>query len=46
MEEHEYESIDEMQGSMSYCTVSDPANFERAQYVRGLQSYRIAPSVR
>jgi dihydroorotate dehydrogenase (fumarate) len=42
MEEYEYESVQEMQGSMSYRHVSDPSAFERAHYVRGLQSYRVA----
>jgi dihydroorotate dehydrogenase (fumarate) len=42
MDEYEYESLEEMQGSMSYRSVSDPASFERAHYVRGLQSYRVA----
>jgi dihydroorotate dehydrogenase (fumarate) len=39
MEEHEYESIGQMQGSMSYRAVAEPAAFERANYMRVLQSY-------
>ena len=42
MDEYEYESLEEMQGCMSYRNVSDPSSFERAHYVRGLQSYRLA----
>lgn len=39
MEEHEYESIRQMQGSMSYRSVAEPAAFERANYMRVLRSY-------
>ena len=39
MEEHEYESIHQMQGSMSQKSVSDPTAFERANYMRVLRSY-------
>ena len=39
MEEHEYESIRQMQGSMSYSAVAEPAAFERANYLRVLSSY-------
>jgi dihydroorotate dehydrogenase (fumarate) len=39
MEEHEYESIDQMCGSMSQRNVPDPAAFERANYRRVLRSY-------
>jgi dihydroorotate dehydrogenase (fumarate) len=46
MEEYEYESVEEMQGCMSYRNVSDPSSFERAHYVRGLQSYRLAATTR
>jgi dihydroorotate dehydrogenase (fumarate) len=40
MEEYEYESVDEMRGSISQRNSPDPAAFERAQYVRALQSFR------
>ncbi len=40
MEEHEYESIEQMKGSMSYQHVAEPAAYERANYIRMLQSYR------
>ena len=39
MEAHEYESITQMQGSMSYRSVRDPAAFERANYMKVLSSY-------
>lgn len=40
MEDHEYESVKQMQGSMSQLRCPDPGAFERAQYmkaVKGLQ---------
>lgn len=40
MEEKEYESLDQMRGSMSYMNVDDPAKFERANYMKVLQSYK------
>ena len=39
MVEHEYESIQEMKGSMSQRAVADPAAFERANYMKALNSY-------
>jgi len=39
LEEHEYESVRQMQGSMARKSVSDPAAFERANYMRVLSSY-------
>jgi dihydroorotate dehydrogenase (fumarate) len=39
MEEHEYESVKQMQGSMSQINCADPSAFERAQYIKTLQSY-------
>ena len=39
MEDHEYESIEIMQGSMSQQSVGDPDAFERANYMRVLSSY-------
>jgi dihydroorotate dehydrogenase (fumarate) len=41
MEEHDYESVRQMQGSMSQRAVADPAAFQRANYVRVLSSYSI-----
>ncbi|MBK7106890.1 MAG: dihydroorotate dehydrogenase-like protein [Ignavibacteriae bacterium] len=40
MEENEYSSIDMMKGSMSQKAVNEPAAFERANYMKALQSYR------
>jgi dihydroorotate dehydrogenase (fumarate) len=45
MEEHEYESVEQMQGSMSQLHSADPSAFERAQYMRavkGMQHLHIA----
>lgn len=43
MEKHEYTSIKQMQGSMSQKSVSDPAAFERANYMKVLNSFRELP---
>jgi len=40
MELHEYDSIELMKGSMSQKSVSEPAAFERANYMKILQSYK------
>ena len=37
MEEHEYDSVQQMQGSMSQIKCPDPAAFERAQYMRAVK---------
>jgi dihydroorotate dehydrogenase (fumarate) len=37
MEEHEYESVAQMQGSMSQLRGPDPGAFERAQYMRAVK---------
>ncbi len=42
MSEHEYQSIRQMQGSMSQENCSDPSEFERAQYVKALHSFKPA----
>jgi dihydroorotate dehydrogenase (fumarate) len=39
MTAHEYASVRQMQGSMSQKAVAEPAAFERANYMRALQSY-------
>jgi dihydroorotate dehydrogenase (fumarate) len=39
MGEHEYDSIKQMQGSMSHNAVPQPAAFERANYMKVLSSY-------
>jgi dihydroorotate dehydrogenase (fumarate) len=38
MEKHEYESVRQMQGSMSQLRCPDPGAFERAQYMRAVKS--------
>jgi len=43
MEEHDYQSVQQMQGSMSQKYCSDPAAFERAQYMRAVLSYKPTP---
>ena len=43
MEEHEYKSIQQMQGSMSQQAIKEPAAFERANYMQVLGSYRDLP---
>jgi dihydroorotate dehydrogenase (fumarate) len=40
MEKHEYASVKQMQGSMSQKSVAYPAAFERANYIKVLQSFR------
>jgi len=40
MEEHEYESIDQMRGSMSLMKSPNPAAFERANYMRVLTGWK------
>jgi dihydroorotate dehydrogenase (fumarate) len=40
MEKHEYESIQQMQGSMSQKNCPNPSAFERAQYMRSLSTYK------
>lgn len=41
MEEHEYESIQQMRGSMSHRSVPNPGALQRLNYVRVLSSYSI-----
>ena len=43
MEEHEYASIQQMKGSMSQKSIADPSAFERANYMKALQSFRPLP---
>jgi dihydroorotate dehydrogenase (fumarate) len=44
MEEHEYESVTQMRGSMSQRKVTEPAVFERANYMKVLQSWQFDPT--
>jgi len=46
MEAREYESIRQMQGSMSYRSVREPAAFERANYMKVLSSYALRARAR
>jgi dihydroorotate dehydrogenase (fumarate) len=41
MNDHFYESIDEMRGCLSLERCPDPAGYERANYARALQSWRV-----
>jgi dihydroorotate dehydrogenase (fumarate) len=41
MEKNEYKSIEMMKGSMSQKSVADPAAFERANYMKALNSYKL-----
>ncbi len=43
MKEREYVSINQMQGSMSQKSVKEPAAFERANYMKVLNSFRTLP---
>jgi len=40
MEVHEYESVQQMKGSMSYKAIAEPAAYERANYMKTLQSIK------
>ena len=39
LDEHEYESVEQLKGSMSQEHCPDPSAFERAQYMRALSTY-------
>ena len=45
MEEHEYESIGQMQGSMASRSVANPDAFTRLNYMRVLSSYPVRESL-
>jgi len=40
MQEHEYESVQQMQGSMSQLHCPNKSEFERAQYMRAISTYK------
>jgi len=44
MREHEYDSVDQLKGSMSHKNAPDPSAFERAQYMRAVGVHRGAVS--
>ncbi|MBK9169204.1 MAG: dihydroorotate dehydrogenase-like protein, partial [Bryobacterales bacterium] len=47
MEEHEYESVRQMIGSMSYRSVADASAYERGNYMKVLSSYTLrSPAAR
>jgi len=39
MEEHEYDSVEQLKGSVTHASGADPAAFERADYRRTLHSW-------
>ena len=41
LEDNEYDSVQQMQGSMSQLHTLDPSVFERAQYMKGLRTYGV-----
>jgi len=41
MNDHEYESVTQMRGSMSYSRCPNPSDYERANYIRVLQTWRV-----
>jgi len=41
MQEKEYESIRQMQGSMSQMRIPDPSAFERANYMKAINNYKL-----
>ncbi len=44
LEEHEYESVEQLKGSLSQKNCEDPSAFERAQYMRAISSYPLPPA--
>jgi len=44
MDEHEYDSIKQMRGSTSQANIAEPAAFERANYMKVLQSWKQDPA--
>jgi dihydroorotate dehydrogenase (fumarate) len=44
MQEHEYESVTQLKGSLSQKNCPDPAAYERAQYMRAISSYYVSPA--
>jgi dihydroorotate dehydrogenase (fumarate) len=43
MVDHEYSSIHQMKGSLSQKSVKEPAAFERANYMKALNSFKFLP---
>jgi dihydroorotate dehydrogenase (fumarate) len=44
LEEHEYESVAQIKGSLSQKNCAEPAAFERAQYMKALTGYSLPPT--
>ncbi len=44
LQDHEYVSLSQLKGSMSQINCPDPSAFERAQYIKSLQSYQPQPN--
>jgi dihydroorotate dehydrogenase (fumarate) len=42
MEQHDYESVEQLKGSMSQRNCPEPGAFERAQYMRALTTFKMA----
>jgi len=42
LEEHEYDSVAQLRGSMSQRSVTDPGDYERANYMKALAGYVVA----
>jgi dihydroorotate dehydrogenase (fumarate) len=42
MEEHEYESVTQLKGSLSQKKCPAPSTFERAQYMRAISNYSVS----
>lgn len=43
MTEHDYQAVSELQGTMSQIYCPNPSEFERAQYMKAIQTYHPAP---
>jgi dihydroorotate dehydrogenase (fumarate) len=41
MKEHEYESIEQMKGSLSHKSIANPSAYERANYMKALNRYKL-----
>ena len=46
LDEREYESVEQLKGSISQCNATDSAAFLRSNYVRVLESYQPPPGVK
>jgi dihydroorotate dehydrogenase (fumarate) len=41
MQDHEYESIEQMKGSLSHKSIADPSAYERANYMKALNRFKL-----